>query len=98
MHAVDVRISIIYRFCQEDRMSQSKILILGGTGYLGTYMVKASASAGHPTFVYVRPMKFQQDSVKLDLLEEFRSMGVQIFQVFRCYIIRNKYNFLDLYD
>ncbi|KAK1371357.1 Isoeugenol synthase 1 [Heracleum sosnowskyi] len=61
-------------------MSKSKILIFGGTGYLGTYMVKASVSAGHPTSVYGRPMKSQQDSAKLDLLEEFRSMGVTIFQ------------------
>ncbi|KAK1371348.1 Isoeugenol synthase 1 [Heracleum sosnowskyi] len=61
-------------------MSKSKILIFGGTGYLGTYMVKASVSDGHPTSVYGRPMKSQQDSAKLDLLEEFRSMGVTIFQ------------------
>ncbi|KAL1831221.1 hypothetical protein ACET3Z_000872 [Daucus carota] len=70
-----------YKFCKQDRMSKSKILIFGGTGYLGTYMVKASASAGHPTFVYVRPVKPQHDcSNKLNLLEEFQSMGVTIFQ------------------
>ncbi|XP_062094524.1 isoeugenol synthase 1-like isoform X2 [Humulus lupulus] len=35
---------------------KSKVLIFGGTGYLGKYMVKASVSQGHPTFVYVRPI------------------------------------------
>ena len=83
-HAAAVlRLSISYKFCKQDRMSKSKILIFGGTGYLGTYLVKASASAGHPTFVYVRPVKPQHDSNKLNLLEEFQSMGVTIFQVYR---------------
>lgn len=61
---------------------KSKILIFGGTGYFGTYMVKASASAGHPTYVYVRPGKPHHEPSKLKLLEEFESMGVTIFQVY----------------
>lgn len=58
----------------------SKILIFGGTGYLGQYVVKASVSAGHQTFVYVRPTK-PGDLIKLGLLKRFRAMGVTIFQV-----------------
>lgn len=61
---------------------KSKIMIFGGTGYFGTYMVKASASAGHPTYVYVRPVKPHHHPSKLQLLEEFESMGVTIFQVY----------------
>ncbi|XWS11532.1 hypothetical protein CRYUN_Cryun37aG0006200 [Craigia yunnanensis] len=56
---------------------KSKILIFGATGYLGKYMVKASVSLGHPTYVYTRPLN--SSSSKLDLLNEFESMGVTIF-------------------
>ncbi|KAI0523976.1 hypothetical protein KFK09_003340 [Dendrobium nobile] len=34
---------------------KSKILIIGGTGYIGKHIVAASAKLGHPTFVLVRP-------------------------------------------
>ncbi|KAI4384141.1 hypothetical protein MLD38_009905 [Melastoma candidum] len=33
----------------------SRILIFGGTGYIGKYLVEASLSTGHPTYVYARP-------------------------------------------
>ncbi|GMJ04363.1 hypothetical protein like AT1G75280 [Hibiscus trionum] len=52
---------------------RSKIMIFGGSGYLGKYMVKASLSLGHPTFIYTRP------SSNPLLLKEFQSMGVTIF-------------------
>ncbi|KAK2979900.1 hypothetical protein RJ640_020142 [Escallonia rubra] len=51
----------------------SKILIFGGTGYIGKHMVKASVKLGHPTYVYSR-----SNSAKTDLLEEFQSLGVTI--------------------
>nr|QRW27925.1 eugenol synthase 5 [Ocimum basilicum] len=53
----------------------SKILIFGGTGYLGKHLVRASIKLGHPTYVYSRP-----DSNKTDILDEFRSMGVTIIK------------------
>ncbi|KAL1825661.1 hypothetical protein ACET3Z_012439 [Daucus carota] len=59
--------------------TMSKILVFGGTGYLGQYVVKASILAGHQTYVYVRPTK-SGDLVKLQLLEKFQAMGVTIFQ------------------
>ncbi|XP_030944363.1 phenylcoumaran benzylic ether reductase Pyrc5-like [Quercus robur] len=34
--------------------AKSKILVIGGTGYIGKFIVEASAKAGHPTFVLVR--------------------------------------------
>ncbi|KAK4562690.1 hypothetical protein RGQ29_005262 [Quercus rubra] len=34
--------------------AKSKILVIGGTGYIGKFIVQASAKAGHPTFVLVR--------------------------------------------
>ena len=33
---------------------KSKILIIGGTGYIGKYIVEESAKVGHPTFALVR--------------------------------------------
>ncbi|KAK4483872.1 hypothetical protein RD792_011081 [Penstemon davidsonii] len=53
--------------------NESKILIFGGTGYIGSYMVKASIKLGHPTYVFSRP-----DSNKTDLLNDFQSMGAII--------------------
>lgn len=60
---------------------KSKILVFGATGYLGKYMVKASASMGHPTYAYVRPLHPDSAPSKLQLHQEFESMGVTIFQV-----------------
>ncbi|KAL4581704.1 hypothetical protein LXL04_006231 [Taraxacum kok-saghyz] len=37
------------------KMSKSKILVVGGTGYIGKRIVKASLAQGHPTFVLMRP-------------------------------------------
>ncbi|BFG29978.1 hypothetical protein CerSpe_162520 [Prunus speciosa] len=59
---------------------KSKILIIGATGYLGKFMVKASLSFGHPTYAYVRPIKPSNDSSRLELLKEFEAMGLTIFQ------------------
>uniref|UniRef100_A0A2C9W111 NmrA-like domain-containing protein n=1 Tax=Manihot esculenta TaxID=3983 RepID=A0A2C9W111_MANES len=63
---------------------KSKILIIGATGYLGEYMVKASLSMAHPIYAYVRPLKASDTnySSKLQLLRQFQSMGVPVFQVF----------------
>ncbi|CAA7395499.1 unnamed protein product [Spirodela intermedia] len=36
-------------------MEKSRVLVVGGTGYLGRRIVKASLAAGHPTFVLHRP-------------------------------------------
>ncbi|OMO92111.1 NmrA-like protein [Corchorus olitorius] len=58
----------------------SKILIFGGTGYIGKYMVKASIKLGHETFVYTRPLTPQSNQNKVNLHNEFQSMGVTIIQ------------------
>ncbi|KAJ0039660.1 hypothetical protein Pint_27586 [Pistacia integerrima] len=59
---------------------KSKILIIGATGYLGKYMVNASVSMGHSTFAFVRPLKPNAHPSKLQLHQEFQSMGVTVFQ------------------
>ena len=66
-----------------DVEKKSKILIFGGTGYYGTYQVKACVAAAHPTYVYVRPLKPPSDPSKLDIRREFKSLGVTIFEVSR---------------
>ncbi|XP_011012318.1 PREDICTED: eugenol synthase 1-like isoform X4 [Populus euphratica] len=58
----------------------SKILICGGTGYLGKYMVKASVSMGHKTYIYSRPITTQSSPAKIGIHKEFQAMGVTIAQ------------------
>ncbi|XP_077249336.1 isoeugenol synthase 1-like [Tasmannia lanceolata] len=60
--------------------SASKILIFGASGHLGKYMVKASVSLGHPTFLYTRPIRATTNSEKQELFKEFKSMGVEVFE------------------
>ncbi|KAK7841131.1 eugenol synthase 1 [Quercus suber] len=59
---------------------KSKILVFGGTGYIGNYMVKASIFLGHPTYVYARPITPQTTPSKIDLHKDLQSMGVTIVQ------------------
>ena len=56
---------------------KSKILVFGATGYLGKYIVDASLSLGHPTFVYTRPTS---DPAKLDQQKKLESKGITIIQ------------------
>ncbi|CDP14428.1 unnamed protein product [Coffea canephora] len=53
---------------------KSKILIIGGTGYIGEFIVEASTKAGHPTFVLVRESTVS-DPVKGKLVEGFKNSG-----------------------
>jgi phenylcoumaran benzylic ether reductase len=54
---------------------KSKILIIGGTGYIGKHIVEASVKAGHHTFALVR------ESTKAKLLHNFTTMGVNLVHV-----------------
>lgn len=55
----------------------SKVLIIGGTGYIGKFIVEASAKSGHPTFVLVRETTVS-DPVKGKLVENFKKSGVTL--------------------
>jgi nucleoside-diphosphate-sugar epimerase len=60
----------------------NRILIVGGTGYLGKYLAKASVSQGYPTFVLVRPARAAApDSSKDKLLQELKDNGIHILAV-----------------
>ncbi|EEF52595.1 phenylcoumaran benzylic ether reductase TP7 [Ricinus communis] len=55
----------------------SKILIIGGTGYIGKFIVEASAKAGLPTFVLIRESTVS-DPVKGKIVENFKNLGVTL--------------------
>ncbi|CAK8569011.1 unnamed protein product [Lathyrus sativus] len=56
---------------------KSKILIIGGTGYIGKHIVEASAKAGHPTFALVRESTLSGPA-KANLLNHFKTLGVNL--------------------
>jgi len=56
---------------------KSKILVLGGTGYIGKHIVEASAKAGHPTFALVRESTVSHPE-KSKLIESFKTSGVTL--------------------
>ncbi|KAK1280950.1 hypothetical protein QJS04_geneDACA023180 [Acorus gramineus] len=55
----------------------SKILIIGGTGYIGKFIVDASAKSAHPTFALVREATVI-DPAKAPLIESFKAAGVTL--------------------
>ncbi|KAF7840963.1 isoflavone reductase-like protein PCBER-like [Senna tora] len=57
--------------------STTKILFIGGTGYIGKFIVEASAKAGHPTFVLVRESTLSNPA-KSPVLDKFKSLGVNL--------------------
>ncbi|XP_042488001.1 isoeugenol synthase 1-like isoform X2 [Macadamia integrifolia] len=66
----------------KEESKSCRILVIGATGYVGKYMVKASICLGYPTFVYVRPLSSTSSSSKQEAHGGFQSMGVTIFQRF----------------
>ncbi|KAL4581277.1 hypothetical protein LXL04_017488 [Taraxacum kok-saghyz] len=54
---------------------KSKILVIGGTGYIGKFIVEASANSGHPTFLLVRESTLSNPA-KSTLVESFKKSGV----------------------
>ncbi|KAE9596893.1 hypothetical protein Lal_00007986 [Lupinus albus] len=58
-------------------MKKSKVLIVGGTGYLGKRLVKASLSEGHETYILYRP-EIGVDIEKVQLLLSFKEQGCKL--------------------
>nr|AHA90808.1 allylphenol synthase 2 [Piper regnellii] len=56
---------------------KSKILFIGGTGYLGKFLVQASTKLGHPTFLLIREGS-ASDPAKAALLDGFKADGVTV--------------------
>ena len=60
--------------------AKSKVLIIGGTGYFGKYMVEASAKSGHPTFAFVRESTLCNPS-KTKIIHKFVALGISFLFV-----------------
>uniref|UniRef100_J3KVN5 NmrA-like domain-containing protein n=1 Tax=Oryza brachyantha TaxID=4533 RepID=J3KVN5_ORYBR len=58
---------------------KSRILVVGGTGYIGRHVVTASARLGHPTTALVRDTA-PSDPAKAQLLQGFRDAGATLLQ------------------
>lgn len=54
--------------------SKSKVLVVGGTGYVGKRIVKASLEQGHETYVLQRP-EIGLDIDKMQMLLSFKKNG-----------------------
>ena len=74
---------------------KSKILIIGGTGNIGKYLVEASAKAGHPTFALVRESTIS-DPKRAAIIESFKSLGV-IFLHVCCYFFLRCLNSVSIF-
>ncbi|CAN1125320.1 Phenylcoumaran benzylic ether reductase POP1 [Linum perenne] len=55
--------------------NNTRILFIGGTGYIGKYLVEASANSCHPTFVLVRDSTLSSSS-KSTVIDKFNTLGV----------------------
>jgi nucleoside-diphosphate-sugar epimerase len=58
-------------------MEKSKVLVVGGTGYLGKRLVKASLAQGHETYVLHRP-EIGVDIDKVQMLLSFKEQGAHL--------------------
>lgn len=59
---------------------KARILIVGGTGYMGRRFVRASLALGHPTYVLSRPEAVGLDIEKLQMLSSFKNVGAHLLQ------------------
>ncbi|KAL3697221.1 hypothetical protein R1sor_011297 [Riccia sorocarpa] len=59
--------------------SKSKVLIIGATGYIGKYLVRASLKLEHPTFILVRSLT-PSDPAKAQLIRSFQNSGVTVLK------------------
>ncbi|KAL5550859.1 hypothetical protein UlMin_001035 [Ulmus minor] len=60
-------------------MAKSKVLVVGGTGYIGKRIVKASLAQGYPTFVLQR-REIGLDIDKLQMLLGFKKEGAVLVE------------------
>ncbi|OAY25200.1 isoflavone reductase homolog A622 [Manihot esculenta] len=57
---------------------KSKVLIIGGTGHIGKFIVEASAKLGHPTFALVRETTVSSNPERSKIIHSFKSYGVNL--------------------
>ncbi|KAK3440980.1 hypothetical protein EUGRSUZ_B01243 [Eucalyptus grandis] len=59
----------------------SKVLVIGGTGYTGKFIVEASAKSGHPTFALVRESTLSSPA-KAGIVVVFKRLGINLVHRF----------------
>jgi nucleoside-diphosphate-sugar epimerase len=59
--------------------TKSRVLVVGGTGYIGRWIVRASLALGHPTLVLMRP-EIGLDIDKLQMLLSFKAQGARLVE------------------
>uniref|UniRef100_A0A0D6QX63 NmrA-like domain-containing protein n=1 Tax=Araucaria cunninghamii TaxID=56994 RepID=A0A0D6QX63_ARACU len=62
-----------YEYYNEKKVVNSKVLIIGSTGFIGRFVTEASLSFGHPTYALIRPT-----TVKKELVQELADSGIQV--------------------
>lgn len=70
---------VSHNYRKENQMVKSKVLVVGGTGYLGKRIVKASLAQGHVTYVLQRP-EIGLDMDKLQILLSFKKKGARLVE------------------
>ncbi|CAN6461279.1 unnamed protein product [Victoria cruziana] len=60
-------------------MGKSRVLIVGGSGYLGRRLVKASLALGHPTYILQR-REIGLDIEKIQILLDFKQQGARLVE------------------
>nr|Q9LD00.1 RecName: Full=Bifunctional pinoresinol-lariciresinol reductase 3; Short=PLR-TP3; AltName: Full=(-)-lariciresinol reductase; AltName: Full=(-)-pinoresinol reductase [Thuja plicata]AAF63509.1 pinoresinol-lariciresinol reductase [Thuja plicata]AAF64183.1 phenylcoumaran benzylic ether reductase homolog Tp1 [Thuja plicata] len=58
---------------------KSRVLIVGGTGFIGKRIVKASLALGHPTYVLFRPEALSYID-KVQMLISFKQLGAKLLE------------------
>ncbi|GLJ50637.1 hypothetical protein SUGI_1078750 [Cryptomeria japonica] len=66
-----------YNVKEEKSISTSKILVIGGTGYIGRFVALATVAAGHHAYALIRPTTASQPT-KAQCLQELKDAGVHI--------------------
>nr|GLL44432.1 Hopanoid-associated sugar epimerase [Ipomoea trifida] len=62
-------------------MEKSRVLVVGGTGYIGKRIVKASLAQGHATYVlHRREIGCTSDIDKLQMLLSFKEQGARLVE------------------
>lgn len=64
---------------KKKKMAKSKVLVVGGTGYIGRRIVKASLAQGHETYVLQR-LEIGLDIDKLQVLLSFKKQGARLVE------------------
>ena len=72
-------------------MEKSKVLVVGGTGYIGKRLVKASLAEGHETYILHRPEN-KYDIDKVQMLLSFKEQGAHLvlYDFNLCYNLMRK--------